>query len=181
MIIPTPANRVDSLPRNAGFICQLVIHHGTSPRIVPGATTKNTREPDNAHNLCMRSSLVARSGPLPLTRGCLFYLYAAFLDSAGFKQRHKVRDLPQPIRDGSGHCWGHTQRSMNPHEIVDEVLQRDGGRVVLQLAAEAIRQARVAPQVRANSPILTLDVAGADVADPRAIEKEPLKKMACRS
>src|SRR5262245_53217472 len=149
MIIPTPAKRVDSLPRNAGFICQLVIHHGTSPRIVPGATTKNTREPNNAHSLCMRSSLVARSGPLQLTRGGPYFsaksdnaqhpsntkntphhsssvvLLAALLQAFA-PDRHRESggdhhgDAARPERDGEA-----LDRDLPAHEQAQELHQRD--------------------------------------------------------
>src|ERR1700687_995908 len=57
-----------------------------------------------------------------------------------------------------------TQRSLpassdgrvNPDEVVDKVIEDHACRMVLQLAAGAVRQPRVSPHVRAGGPILML-------------------------
>src|SRR6202049_1120567 len=51
-IIIAPMPRVSSRPRNGGRSCQPVIHHGTSPASVNGATTKKTAEPRTAMVRC---------------------------------------------------------------------------------------------------------------------------------
>src|SRR5688572_12063654 len=81
-----------------------------------------------------------------------------------FEQRDEVGNLPQLARHTGRHRWCNAQRPVNPHEVVDEVLKRHGCGVVLQLAAKAVRQPRVATEVRANRPVLTLNKARADVS-----------------
>src|SRR5262245_23878874 len=60
-IIIAPRPRVSSRPRNGGWSCQPVIHHGTSPASVHGATTKKTAEPRTA---------MVRCTAVPDTRRC---------------------------------------------------------------------------------------------------------------
>ena len=50
---------------------------------------------------------------------------------------HKLIHVPQPICDASGHRRAHAQCTMNLDEVVSEIIERDGSRVILQLAAES--------------------------------------------
>src|SRR5262249_36070960 len=43
-----PTHRKGSMPKNGGPMRQPVSHHGTKPKIVPGATMKNTSDPSEA-------------------------------------------------------------------------------------------------------------------------------------
>jgi hypothetical protein len=62
----------------------------------------------------------------------------------------------QPICDASGHCGGHAQCTVNLDEVVSEICQCNRRRMVLQLARESVAQARVAPTVGSECPILLL-------------------------
>jgi hypothetical protein len=73
------------------------------------------------------------------------------------------RHVEQPIRDACGHRWRHAQRPVDLDEVVREIIDRDSGHVVLDLPAEAIRQARVAAHRRADAPILPFHERCADV------------------
>src|SRR5262245_14825981 len=43
-----PTHRKGSMPKNGGPMRQPVSHHGTRPKIVPGARMKNTSDPSEA-------------------------------------------------------------------------------------------------------------------------------------
>lgn len=48
-----------------------------------------------------------------------------------FEQGHKIRYVPQPLRYASGHSRGHAQATMNPNEIMREIIQGHSRRVIL--------------------------------------------------
>jgi len=52
---------------------------------------------------------------------------------------------------------------MNLDEVVREISQCNRSSMILQLARESVAQARIAPTVASQRPILPLDIAGADV------------------
>ena len=81
----------------------------------------------------------------------------------GFPEGYQIFYAPQPICDASGHCRRHAQCTMNLDEVVSEICEGNRSRVILQLARESITQARVAPTIRSQCPVLPFDIAGADV------------------
>jgi hypothetical protein len=61
---------------------------------------------------------------------------------AGVDERHNVFHVPQAIRDTDGHRRGHAERLVHAAEIVKHEVERQGVNVVVDLAAERIREPR---------------------------------------
>ena len=83
--------------------------------------------------------------------GCKFVL-------PGFPQSNQVSHIPKLIRDTSSHRGRRAQGAMNLDEVVGEVPERNGGRMVVELFREAIRQPGEAPVRHADAKIVALHV-----------------------
>src|SRR5947209_8233224 len=60
-----PAARTSGEPGSGARVCQRVIHHGTSPATVPGATTRKTAEPMTATALLLVAFAATLGGYWP--------------------------------------------------------------------------------------------------------------------
>src|SRR5579859_2317791 len=86
----------------------------------------------------------------------------------GFPEGNQILYAPKPIRHASSHCWTHPKCTMNFDEVVGEIVQRNGSRVILHLAREPIRQARIATHCAACCPVLPFNKASRNMLWVRA-------------
>jgi hypothetical protein len=49
--------------------------------------------------------------------------------------RNQIRNSPEPIRDASGHSWGHAKCTVNLDEVVGEIIKGNCRRMIFQLAS----------------------------------------------
>jgi hypothetical protein len=53
----------------------------------------------------------------------------------GFPEGNQIRNFPEPIRDASGHSWGHAKCTVNLDEVVGEIIKGNCRRMIFQLAS----------------------------------------------
>jgi len=66
------------------------------------------------------------------------------------------------VRQSSFHCWCHSQRSVNPAEVVPRKVQRHCGLQVFEFLAESQTESRHAPEKRSHAKVATLHMRRAD-------------------
>lgn len=69
-------------------------------------------------------------------RACIgFHLRRSFCPPllVGFPEGNQILYTPQPIRDVRGHCRGHAQCTVNLDEVVAEIIESRGNRMILHL------------------------------------------------
>ena len=66
------------------------------------------------------------------------------------------------IRDPRFHGRRHADRAVNPAEVIEGEVKRQGSPVVLKLAAKTIRQSRESADVRPHGQVLAFNMGSAD-------------------
>ena len=72
----------------------------------------------------------------------------------------KLANGPGPIHNSQRLCWRGFKRLVDTAKIVVGDVQRDGGDVIVELLAKAVRQSREPALAHAERKVLPLDVAG---------------------